>query len=567
MNRYAIFHRPESCYAYAVAADTLAVVLRTARGDRFDEVEILYNNKYDFTKRRQAKAMERCATDGLYAYYRAEITLPDARFAYIFRLVQKGKVYYFSEDGLAEEYRFDLAYYTFFQFPFINMCDVPQAVEWADGAVFYQIFVDRFARGDFEKDDAYINTAWDGKIDRYSFTGGDLDGIAQKIPYLKNSGFNALYLTPIFLSASNHKYNVRDYLTVDPQFGDGEKLAKLLKAAHGHGVRVIVDCVFNHCDCSHEFFKDVEEKGRQSKYYDWFLINGERPSAEKCNYACFADCTYMPKWNTGNAAVRRYLTDIALEYLKIGFDGLRLDVADEISHEMWRQLRREVKEKYPEALILGEIWHDNEHWLRGDQLDGVMNYKLQKLLVDYFARGTVNARTAADRMNAILMANTENANANSLSFLDNHDTPRFLRLAGGNKDRLLCALCAAVMFPNMPCVFYGTEIPLDGGGDPDCRQPFDWEFRNRTEEYAEKFRAVIGIRGRCRFKGARAAVTTEKGLLKMVRQTDGGSVTAYFNMTGAAKKLGVDGNIVFALNFKDGKILNDGAVVFENIKN
>lgn len=123
------------------------------------------------------------------------------------------------------------------------------------------------------------------------------------------------------------------------------------------------------------------------------------------------------------------------------------------------------------------------------------------------------------------------------------------------------------MFPNMPCVFYGTEIPLDGGGDPDCRQPFDWEFRNRTEEYAEKFRAVIGIRGRCRFKGARAAVTTEKGLLKMVRQTDDGSVTAYFNMTGAAKKLGVDGNIVFALNFKDGKILNDGAVVFENIKN
>ena len=567
MNKYAIFHRPESNYAYATASDTIALILRVGINDAPERVEILYNNKYDFTKNRKTLEMQKCASDGVFSYYRADVTLPDARFAYIFKLYQKGKIYYYSEDGLSEEYQFDFAYYTFFQFPFINSADVARVAEWTQSAVFYQIFVERFARGDFEKDDSYINTDWNGKIDRYSFTGGDLEGIEGKLPYLKRTGFNALYLTPVFLSESNHKYNVIDYLKVDPQFGTNDKLVKLLTSAHEQGMKVIVDCVFNHCDRNHVYFRDVEEKGRQSRYYDWFLIDGDFPSAESGNYACFAHCLYMPKWNTNNPEVRRYLTDVALEYLRMGFDGLRLDVADEISHEMWRQLRREVKAEYPDALILGEIWHDNEHWLKGDQLDGVMNYKLQKILVDYFGRTPVRAEAAANRMNALLMANTEQANAMALNFLDSHDTPRFFRFAGGNKAKLLSALCAIVMFPGIPCVFYGTEIPLDGDGDPDCRQPFDWTFKNQTQEYAAKFRAVIGLKSECAFKGARADIAAENGILKITRKTDGGSVTAYFNTSGRAKKIAVGGSVIFSLNYENGRILNDGTVVVKNIEN
>lgn len=566
MNKYAIFHKPESNYAYATASDTIAVILRVARNDSFDRVEILYNNKYDFTKERYTAKMRKCASDGTFSYYRVDLLLPDSRFAYIFRLVQKDKIYFYSEDGVSEEYQFDFAYYTFFQFPFINSADVARVAEWTESAVFYQIFVDRFARGDFEKDDSYINTDWNGKIDRYSFTGGDLEGIEGKLPYLKRTGFNALYLTPVFYSETNHKYNVKDYLKVDPQFGTNEKLVKLLTSAHGLGMKVIVDCVFNHCDRNHEFFRDVEEKGRKSKYYDWFLIDGDFPSVEAGNFACFAHCSYMPKWNTNNPEVRRYLTDIALEYLRMGFDGLRLDVADEISHEMWRQLRREVKSAYPDALILGEIWHDNEHWLKGDQLDGVMNYKLQKILVDYFGRIPVRAEAAANRMNALLMANTEQANAMALNFLDSHDTPRFFRFAGGNTDKLLCALCAIVMFPGMPCVFYGTEIPLDGDGDPDCRQPFDWTFRNQTQDYAAKFKEIIALKNKCAFKGVRAEITAENGVLKITRESEDGSVTAFFNASGRAKKIEI-GGVIFALNYKDGKILNDGTVVVKNIEN
>ena len=567
MNKYAIFHKPESNFAYATARNTLTVVLRVAANDKLDKVEILYNNKYNFTKTRSVISMARYAEDGIFAYYRAEITLPDARFAYIFRITETGKVLYYSEEGLAEEYKFNLSYYTFFQFAYLNGVDVMPVVDWAKSAVFYQIFVDRFARGDYSKDDKYINTPWSSNINRYSYTGGDLDGITEKLPYLKDMGINAIYLTPIFLSESNHKYSIKDYLTVDPQFGDGEKLKKLLSSAHDSGMKVIIDTVFNHCDCKHEFFKDVAENGRASKYYDWFVIDGDYPDPKLGNYACFAECRHMPKWNTNNPEVRRYLTDIALEYLKTGFDGLRLDVADEISHEMWRQLRREVKAIYPQALIIGEIWHDNEHWLKGDQFDGVMNYKLQKILVDYFGEVPVSAKAAADRMNGVLMANTEQANANSLNFLDNHDTPRFLRLTGGNQDKLLCALCAMVIFPGMPCVFYGTEIPLDGDGDPDCRKPFDWSFKDRKTGFKENFYAVLGLKKFPALQSFGCRICAKYGVLSITREAENEVVTAYFNTSGKSKKIEADGEVVFSLNYKNGRLLNDGTVVIKNIKN
>ena len=561
MNQYAVLHKPESNFAYATADDTIAVILRVARNDRFDRIEILYNNKYDFTKLRHTAPMRECADDGTYKYYRGELTLADARFAYVFKLTQKGKTYYYSEEGVSSDYRFDIAYYTFFQFPFINSVDVLRAPEWVERAVFYQIFVDRFCRGDYLKDDSYVNVRQGQKIDRYSFAGGDLDGIAEKLDFLKDEGFNALYLTPIFLSPSNHKYNVTDYLTVDPQFGTNEKLQRLLASAHGKGVKVMLDCVFNHCDRSHEYFKDAEEKGRASEYYDWFLIDGDFPSYEKGNYACFADCKYMPKWNTSNAKVRRYLTDVALEYMRMGFDGLRFDVADEISHELWRQIRREVKAEFPQAYLVGEVWHLNEAWLRGDQFDGVMNYKLQKILADYFGGAGIPAKHAANRMNALLMQNTEAANGMAFNFLDNHDTARFLRVTGGNRDKLLCALCAAVMFPGVPCVFYGTELPLDGGSDPDCRQPFDWRQAGQPSGYREKLKEILSLKRRLALTGGRAEIKAESGMLNIARAVADGTVKAQFNTGRGTKKTDTDGEVIFGINYENGKILSGGAVV------
>lgn len=567
MKKHAIFHQPESQYAYAPTDDSLRILLRVAAGEKFDRVELLYNNKYEFTQRRAAVQMTKWVAGAEFDYYRADLRLTDVRFAYIFRIAEGDRIYYVSEEGVSETYDFELAYYTFFQFPYINRADVMHVVPWTEHAVFYQIFVDRFYRGDYEKDGSYITQDWDGICDRHSFAGGDLKGIAQKLDYLAGMGFTALYLTPIFLSGSNHKYNIRDYCRVDPQFGTAEDTQALLEGAHERGMRVIIDAVFNHCDIGHAYFLDVQEKGKNSKYYDWFLIEGDFPEREKGNYAHFANCKYMPKWNTSNPRVRQYLTGIALGYLKMGFDGLRLDVADEVSHEMWRELRRAVKKDYPEALILGEVWHENTPWLHGDQMDGVMNYKLQKILVDLFGMYPISAEQAADRLNALLLMNTEQANAMALNFLDNHDTPRFFRFTGGNKQKLLNALCALVMFPGMPCVFYGTELPLDGGGDPDCRRTFDWLFRGQEQDYFDRFQAILALKKQRALAGGYAEkIEARNHLLVIVRRREEERLTAYFNTGARARRLAVTGEILYAANYNDGQLGKNGALVIkENI--
>lgn len=563
MNEQAIYHKPESEYAYAVNEQTLRIVLRTAARERLSKVELLYNNKYDFTKQTATVAMERVTTDGLFDYYGAEITLTDLRFAYIFRLRTPSGEYYYSEAGLDREYDFEHAYYTFFQFPFINRTDVIKQIPWTKDAVFYQIFIDRFCRGDYTKDDGYITQEWNKIPKSNSYCGGDLKGITSKLEYLRGTGMNALYLTPVFTAYSNHKYNVKNYTTVDPQFGTNADLHELIATAHGKGMRVMLDTVFNHCDISHDYFRDVEEKGRSSEYYDWFIIEGEKPEYEKGNYAYFADCKYMPKWNTSNAATRKFLIDLAVEYVRMGFDGLRLDVADEVSHTMWRELRTAVKAVNAETLLIGELWHENTFCLRGDEFDGVMNYRVHKVFMDYFAMSTVTAETAANRLNRILMQNYEQINGMMLNFLDNHDTPRFLRVCGGNKDKVLSALTAVILFPGVPCVFYGTEFPLDGAGDPDCRRTFDWTFETQDKAYFEKYERILALKREPCVREGRTVVDARAGMLRIVRETNGARITALFNNTEKPCVQTPRGELLYSHNCYGKYIGGNGAAVYK----
>lgn len=565
MNGYAIYHRPESEYAYALDARTLRIVLRVAEDERLQAVELLYNNKYDFTKRRNAVAMKVCASDGVFAYYVADVTLADLRFAYIFKINEQGKIYYYSESGLTESYDFTLAYYDFFQFPFVNSSDTVKRIPWTENAVFYQIFIDRFCRGNFTKNDGYVTQKWDKIPTAKSYCGGDLQGITQKLGYLAETGINALYLTPVFTANSNHKYNISSYTIVDPQFGSNDDLCDLLEETHARGMRVILDTVFNHCDCSHKYFADVMQKGRASEYYDWFLIDGDYPDIERGNYAHFADCKYMPKWNTNNFAVRQYLIGIAVSYLQMGFDGLRLDVADEVSHTMWRTLREAVKTVKPDALILGEVWHENTHYLRGDEFDGVMNYRVQKTFIDYFACGKIAAKEAANRLNRVLMQNFEQVNAMMLNFLDNHDTPRFLRFCGGEKDKLLTALCALVLFPGMPCMYYGTELPLDGGGDPDCRRTFDWTFVSQKKAYFTRYKQILALKKEeCAQRGY-TEIKAENGFLMIVRESTSERITAVFNME-TARSFASAGKILYEQNYGGSTLHKNGVLVYKEKK-
>ena len=196
MNRQAILHIPDSQYCYALACDRVELRLRTSSEDVFSEVDVVYGNKYDYHLKRERAVMQKRFSDGTFDYYFVRLSLKDVRFVYVFELHEREKIYYVSEDGVSESYDFKLAYYNSFQLPYINRTDVMPEVEWMKSAVFYEIFIDRFFRGDTQKEDAYINLKWGDLPHPKSFAGGDLAGIRQKLGYLKGLGVTALYLTP-----------------------------------------------------------------------------------------------------------------------------------------------------------------------------------------------------------------------------------------------------------------------------------------------------------------------------------------------------------------------------------
>lgn len=517
MNKTALLHIPGSQYSFAYGEHELRIRLRAAKDD-LDEVTLIYAVKYDWLTDRKTCPMQKCYSDDLYDYYTAALSVPDPRIGYVFYLTRGKEAYYYSEEGLTVDYDHKKSYYNFFQYPYINAADVHRKVDWCDHAVFYQIFIDRFRCGDREKDRSYINRSWGEIPDAKSFYGGDLKGVTEKLGYLSDLGVTALYLTPVFSSPSNHKYDTIDYYRVDEMFGSAADLKELVQRAHERGMKVVLDAVFNHCSMLCAQFQDVLKKGRSSRYHDWFIIRGDKPDPQNCNYECFAACSYMPKWNTSNPDVQDYLLDIALHWMReCSVDGWRLDVADEVSHDFWRRFRKAVKRENPQAILIGESWHDAGAWLRGDEFDGIMNYSFTKACIDYFARGTRSVQSFCDRLNEILMRNTDQVNEMMLNLLDSHDTERFLTLAKENAAALRCALAVLFFFPGMPCVCYGTEIGMIGDYEPDSRRTFDWNEAHWDKSLQETVRTLALLR-REKIGGA-VRLYTQGELLVMERET------------------------------------------------
>ncbi|MCJ0549089.1 glycoside hydrolase family 13 protein, partial [Enterococcus cecorum] len=403
--------------------------------------------------------------------------------------------YYFSEEGLSKEYDFSKGFYNFFQMPYINEADIYPTVDWMKNAVFYQIFVDRFSRGDFQKEDNYIDLDWGSKPTPTNFAGGDLKGIIQKLPYLQELGINAIYLTPIFLSPSNHKYDIIDYYKVDPQFGSEDDLFNLVQKAHRLGMKVILDAVFNHCSMLSKEFQDVIRKGKESAYYDWFIIHGDFPDVENANYECFATCNYMPKWNTSNSEVQDFLTNVGIHWIKkYDIDGWRLDVSDEVSHQFWRHFRLAVKQEKADCVLIGENWHHANSFLRGDQFDSIMNYAFTKICLDCFAENKLTAKETSNRLNSIFMRYSLQTNQMNLNLLDSHDTHRIFTELKGDENKFLAALALSFVFVGTPCIYYGTEIAMEGGYDPDSRRTFEWNREKWNLSLFEKIKAIIRLK-------------------------------------------------------------------------
>ncbi|WP_029232883.1 glycoside hydrolase family 13 protein [Butyrivibrio sp. VCB2006] len=537
MNQFALLHMTDSAYCFPVSEHEIVIRLRTARGD-IEKAWIIFESKYVIGESQKKLPMEKVLSGELYDYYSVKLDLEDTRLAYVFYLWDGREYYYYSEDGATLTYDFTKGYYNFFQYPYINAADIMKKEDWLTQASFYQIFIDRFCIGDENKDKSYINLKWGDVPTPKSFAGGDLKGIISKLDYISNLGCDALYLTPIFKSPSNHKYDIVDYFEIDPNFGDNADLQELVKELHKRGMKIVLDAVFNHVSELNEKFQDVVKKGRESQYFDWFVVKGDFPKKDPLNYEVFAGCTYMPKWNTSNSDVQDYLISIATYYIKeFDIDGWRLDVSDEISHDFWRKFRKEVKKAKETAVIIGENWHDANNYLRGDQYDSIMNYAFTKAALDYFAYDKFDAEKMADKLNDILARNTDTVNDMMLNLLDSHDTDRFFSEVHEDRDKLKAALALLYLFPGAPSIFYGTECYTVGGYDPDCRRCMDFG-KEKENTLTDFIRQLADIRKKCNFSfdGTRIYSSDDNKLLCMERHGENGDVTLLINESDSVGK-------------------------------
>ncbi len=387
--------------------------------------------------------------------------------------------------------------------------------EWVKHAVFYQIFPDRFARSPRAKLPRGIHfKPWGTPPEEQGFQGGNLPGITDKLDYLQALGVNALYLNPIFASASNHRYHTYDYMRVDPLLGGDQALRELLDQAHARGIRVILDGVFNHASRGFWAFHHIAECGHNSPYVDWFIVhdwplNPYPDENERPNYAAWWDLPALPKFNIKNPGVRDHLLEVARHWIEFGADGWRLDVPEEI-HDVafWQEFRRVVKEANPDAYITGEIWHTAPEWLQGDRFDAVMNYVLSRAVLGFFGRETLrtdyrpggyelrplNAQEFMAQLTQMLGAYPWEANLAQLNLLDSHDTARVLWMVQGDESALRLAVLCLMTMPGAPCIYYGDEIGMTGASDPDCRAAFPWDESQWNLELLDFYRRATALR-------------------------------------------------------------------------
>jgi cyclomaltodextrinase / maltogenic alpha-amylase / neopullulanase len=389
--------------------------------------------------------------------------------------------------------------------------------DWVKNAVFYQIFPDRFARSSRLVHPRGIEfKPWGSPPEEQGFQGGDLLGIVDKLDYIAELGITALYLNPIFSSASNHRYHTFDYLQVDPLLGGNQALRELLDQAHSRGIKVVLDGVFNHASRGFWPFHHILEAGPNSPYLDWFTIKGwplhPYPSTtdKPLNYEAWFNLPALPKLNTRNPGVRDYLLHVARFWIEFGIDGWRLDVPNEIDDDaFWQEFRSVVRTVNPDAYIVGEIWFPAQRWLQGDQFDAVMNYPLTLSALSFF--GSENLRVdhhpggynlqpldapafsqAIDRINGYYDWEINQA---QLNLLDSHDMGRAVWVMGEDQSALRMAVLFQMSMPGAPCIYYGDEVGLSCGGDPYCRAAFPWDNKGSWDKDLLNFyRQAVSMR-------------------------------------------------------------------------
>lgn len=352
---------------------------------------------------------------------------------------------------------------------------------WVERTVFYQIFPDRFMNGD-RKNDPEERAEWSSAPTWWNRFGGDAKGIELGLPYLQALGVNGVYINPVMAAPSNHRYDPVDFFRVDPEIGTNSEFARMTRSLHDGGVRVVLDQIFDHVGITFAPFGDVLKFQEKSRYRDWFFIKSYPVSVrQNPPYEAWYGYESMPKVNLLNPEVQDYLLESVDYWMsEAKLSGWRLDVANEVPYEFWRIFRRYVKQRDPNAWIVGEVWTDARVWLQGDQWDASMNYPFRNAVIGYVAKGTKKPSHFMNMLMEVYNWYVPQVSRNQLNLLSSHDTSRFITEAGDNPS--LAALGATVQFtwPGAPSVYYGEEIGMLGGADPANRAGMQWN-RVRTD--------------------------------------------------------------------------------------
>lgn len=486
----AIRHYSYDKYCYPLDKDNLQISLETGLdvtsvfliwGDPFECVEKSGQWKWK-SERTQAEKCRRLTDTQLWT---TTVNPKFKRCKYYFEIHAGEETKLFYEDGFYSESQIDVIKEASpFMFPWMNEDDIIKPPKWAEETVWYQIFPARFCRGSKSPHDKDL-LPWapsDHKVKNEERYGGNLAGIIEKLPYLEDLGINGLYLNPINLSHSQHKYDTTDYLKVDPEFGDEKTLTKLVKEAHARNMHVMLDGVFNHSGWDFFAWQDVIKNRENSRYKDWYMINDfnfkDKPcdNSDKGYFFAFAFSDYMPKLNTNNPEVREYICSVCETWVKkYDIDALRLDVANELSHKFCRQLKERMQAIKPDFFIVGEVWNNSQPWLRGTEFDSVINYPLRTAIYHFAAHQEKDVRFLEEELNKCLTQYARQTERVLINQMDSHDTIRLISRTSGNKDGTLLQFSLILTLPGAACMYYGTEILLPGGEDPDCRRCMPWE--------------------------------------------------------------------------------------------
>ena len=500
------------------------------------------------------------------------------RLQYYFEIFCGGEKILMFEDDFYTEEEISLPgrWKQYFKLAWMNACDVIRVPDWVEETVWYQIMPDRFCRGSSVPKRMQLKD-WDDRetVDYNDFYGGDLRGIINKLPYLKDLGITGIYLLPLFESDTNHKYNIFDYTRIDPDFGTEEDVKELVEKAHSLGIRVMLDAVFNHSGTGFFAWQDVWEKGEKSRYFDWFCIN-QVPFTRK--YASLTDGRYygfafldnMPKLNTGNPEVADYCAGLCKYWVENWhIDGIRFDVGNEVSHSFLKKVHNLLKPVKPDLFLLGEIWMDSAAWLQGDEYDSVMNYPFFESMHNFWVDCKTDARDFMYAMNRCYSLYPEQVNRCIFNFLDTHDTLRALNRCG-SMDVFYQQLAVLMTMPGTACIYYGTEIAMPGSHDPDCRRTMPWDeiAAGIHDEKIGLMKALVALRREQQaIRGTRVRWHISEIAPRLIcydRPGADGTVRVWLNCAETDVEISVCGEQLFERHFEN-RLLAPGGIFIEHI--